>query len=244
MSQKNQEIAGVGILVAAFPEEDAGEQTLKTLKEAKELNYVRFEDVAVIRQDAEGSVHYHETGDMSSGKGAGIGAVIGGVIGILGGPVGIVAAAGAGAIIGGAAAHGDAGFKDESLEQLGVALRPGTSAIALTTSVEFLHAVRKQASDAKIRTTVADLSAQLVAGLDKGKNIALGLTLSADGLAITEVASKEMYTEVVSIIAAKDGVIGDPVIAKEVEQWVVPGDTGGLVTGPGMGVTTKGDLPG
>ncbi len=244
MSQTNQEIAGVGILVAAFPDEEAGEQTLKTLKEAKELNYVQFEDVAVIRQDAEGGVHYHETGDMSSGKGAGIGALIGGVIGILGGPVGIVAAAGAGAVIGGAAAHGDAGFKDESLEQLGVALQPGTSAIALTTSVKFLHAARKKATDAEIRTVVTDLSAQLVAKLDEGKNVALGLVLSEEGLSITEVASKEKYTEVVSIIAAKDGVIGDPVIAKGEEQWVVPGDTGGLVTGTGIGVTSEGDLPG
>lgn len=244
MSQTNQEIAGVGILVAAFTEEGAAEQALKTLKEAKELKYVRFEDIAVIRHDADGGVHYHETGDMSSGKGAGIGAVIGGVIGVLGGPIGIVAGAGAGAIIGGVFAHGDAGFKDESLEQLGVALRPGTSALALTTSVKFLHAARKSTTDAEIRATVADLSAQLVAKLEEGKNVALGLVLSDAGLEIKEVASKEKYTEVISIIAAKDGVIGDPVIAKEEEQWVVPGDTGGLVTGAGIGATREGDLPG
>lgn len=244
MNQKKQEITGVGILVAAFPGEELGEQALKVLEEAKDLKYVYFENAAVIRQDAEGGVHYHETGDMSTGKGSGIGALIGGVIGILGGPPGVVIGAGAGAIIGGTAAHGDAGFKDESLEQLGVALKPNTSAIALTTSDKFLHAARKKASDTQIRTLVADLSAQLVAHLDEGKNVALGLILSEEGLTITEVASKEKYTEVISIIAAKDGVIGDPVIAKEVEQWVVPGDTGGLVTGAGIGATTEGDLPG
>ncbi len=244
MSQTNQEIAGVGILVAAFPEEEAGEQALKVLREARELKYVRFEDVAVIRHDAEGGVHYHETGDMGSSKGAGIGAVIGGVIGVLGGPIGIVAGAGAGAIIGGAAAHGDAGFKDENLERLGTALQPSTSAIALTTSDKFLHAARNKATDAEIRTVVADLSAQLVAKLEEGKNVALGLVLSEEGLTITEVASKKKYTEVISIITAKDGVIGDPVISKEAEQWVVPGDTGSLVTGAGIGYTQEGDLPG
>ncbi len=54
---------------------------------------------------------------------------------------------------------------------------------------------------------------------------------------ITEVASKVKYTEVISIITAKDGVIGDPVIAKEVEQWVVPRETGELLTGEGIGAT-------
>ena len=75
-------------------------------------------------------MHYHETGDMSTGKGAGIGALIGGILGILGGPVGMVLGAGAGAAVGAAAAHGDAGFQDESLETIGVALNPGTSAVA------------------------------------------------------------------------------------------------------------------
>ena len=42
----------------------------------------------------------------------------------------LVLGAGAGAIVGGAAAHGDGGFRDESLSQLGVALKPGTSALA------------------------------------------------------------------------------------------------------------------
>lgn len=244
MSDTKQTIEGVGILVAAFPEEASGEKALKVLKEAKDLKYVRFEDAALIRQDADGGVHYHETGDMSTGKGSGIGALIGGVIGILGGPIGIVAAAGAGAIIGGAAAHGDAGFKDKSLEQLGVALKPNSSAIALTTSDKFLHAVRKQVSDAEIRTAVADLSTQLVAKLEEGMNVALGLVFAGDSLTITEVAVKDNLDDLIGFIAAKDGVIGDPTIAKEEEQWVVPGTTDGLVTGAGLGATHEGNLPG
>ena len=67
-------------------------------------------------------MHYHETGDMSTGKGAGLGALVGGIIGILGGPPGIALGAGAGAAIGAVAAHGDAGFKNGSLDTIGVAL--------------------------------------------------------------------------------------------------------------------------
>lgn len=161
------------------------------MKQAKKQRQIYFEDAAVIRQDAEGGVHYHETGDMSTGKGAGIGAIIGGVIGILGGPTGIVVGAGAGAIIGGAAAHGDAGIDDKGLEQLGVALKPGTSAMALATSGQFLHAVRKEVSDADMRTAVSEVGTELAARLDEGKSVALGLVLTEKGLAATEVAADD-----------------------------------------------------
>ncbi len=60
--------------------------------------------------------------------------------------------AGAGAAIGAAAAHGDAGFKDESLETIGVALQPGTSAVAAITSHDFLKAVQQQVAIEDIRT--------------------------------------------------------------------------------------------
>jgi len=221
MSQTNQTSESVGILIAAFPEEMSAEHALKVLKEAKELNYVYFEDAAIIRQDSDGGVHYHETGDMGTGKGSGIGALIGGVIGILGGPVGIVAGAGAGAIVGGVAAHGDAGFKDESLEQLGVALKPSTSAIALTTSYKFLHKVRKQVSDADMRTAVSNLSTQLAAKLEEGKNVALGLNLSEDGLEVIEITINDKVDDLIGIIAAKDGVIRSNIKKEDPESYYV-----------------------
>jgi uncharacterized membrane protein len=221
MSDKNQDV--VGILVAAFPEEASAEHALKVLEEAKGLNYVHFESAALVSQNAQGEVHYHETGDMSTGKGSGIGAVIGGVIGILGGPAGVVVSAGAGAIIGGALAHGDAGFKDASLEQLGVALKPSTSALALTTSDKFLHKARKASNDTDLRATIATLGEQLVAQLEQGNNVALGLTHTDEGLTIIEVAVKEKLTEFISVIAAKDGVIRVTKVKEEPESYYVPG---------------------
>ncbi len=98
---QQQGIPAVGFLVMAFTDENAADQALDAMKEAKKQQQFYFEDAAVIRQDAKGKVHYHETGDMSTGKGAGIGALVGGVLGILGGPAGVVAGAGAGAAVGG-----------------------------------------------------------------------------------------------------------------------------------------------
>jgi uncharacterized membrane protein len=221
MSKTEQAV--VGILVAAFPEEASAEHTLKVLKEAQDLKYVHFAHAAIISQDAQGAVHYHETGDMTTGKGSGVGALIGGVIGILGGPAGVVVGAGAGAIIGGAVAHGDAGFKDEGLEQLGVALKPSTSALAVTTSDKFLHDVHKARSDADLRTAVANLGAQLVAELENGNNVAFGITHTEDGLTISEVAVNKKLTAFISVIAAKDGVIRNTIVKEEPESYYVAG---------------------
>ena len=46
-------------------------------------------------------------------------------------------------------------------------------------------------NDADMRTAVSTLGAQLLAKLEEGQNVALGIQLSEDGLTITEVAVKE-----------------------------------------------------
>ena len=113
MSDSQQQgVPAVGFLVMAFLDETAADQTLDAMKQAKKQGQFYFEDAAVIRQDAQGKVHYHETGEMARGKGAGIGALVGGIVGVLGGPVGVALGAGVGAAVG-AAASGDKGFRNE-----------------------------------------------------------------------------------------------------------------------------------
>ena len=215
MSEEKQTIAGVGILVAAFPTEDGGVQALKALKQAKKEKKIHFADAAIVSQDAEGGVHYHETKDMSTGKGAGVGALVGGVIGILGGPGGIVVGAGAGALLGGIFAHGDAGYDDDSLEQLATALKPGTSAIALVSSGKFLHIVRKSVSDEDMREALKNLSAELVSKLDENKAVALGLLMTEEGLIMKEVAANDDVVEVIGVVATEDGVLSGAAVATE-----------------------------
>jgi uncharacterized membrane protein len=60
MSEQQEAIAGVGMLVAAFTDEDAGEEALKALKQAKKEQRIYFEEAAVIKQDADGEVHYRD----------------------------------------------------------------------------------------------------------------------------------------------------------------------------------------
>ena len=164
----------------------------------------------------DGKVHYHETGDMSAGKGAGIGALVGGVLGILGGPAGIALGAGAGAAVGAAFAAGDKGFKNESLGTIGVALMPGTSAVAVITSHDFLKAVQQQVAVEDIRAIVADLAAELSTQLAAGKSVAVGVLLTDGGLAIKEIAADAESTQVVGAVITDDAVaVGAAVVTAD-----------------------------
>jgi uncharacterized membrane protein len=205
-TQETQDaVAGVGMLVAAFTDEEAGEEALKALKQARKEGGIYFEEAAVIKQDPDGEVHYHETGDMTTGKGAGIGAVVGGVIGILGGPVGIAVGAGAGALLGGLASKGDAGYDDDSLETLGVALQPGTSAIAIITSSAFLKAMREYADDEQMQAAVAQLGEGISSNLADGNNVALGVLVTEAGVAVKQVTANKDAAHVVAAVSTEDG---------------------------------------
>jgi uncharacterized membrane protein len=215
----------VGFLVMAFLDETAADQVLDAMKQAKAQRHFYFEDAAVIRQDAQGKVHYHETGEMGRGKGAGIGALVGGIVGVLGGPVGVALGAGVGAAVG-AAASGDKGFRNESLGTVGVALKPGTSAIAAITSHDFLRAVQKQVPIDQIRVAVSNLAAELSARLGENKNVAVGLLLTENGLAIKEIAANEKTAEVMGAVITDDAtVVGAAVATADGVAYQIVGAT-------------------
>jgi uncharacterized membrane protein len=238
-----QGIPGVGFLVMAFNDENAGDQVLDAMKQAKKQQQFYFEDAAVIRQDAKGKVHYHETGDMSSGKGAGIGAVVGGVLGLLGGPAGIALGAGAGAALGAAIAGGDKGFRNEGLNTVGTALRPGTSAVAAITSREVLKAVHEQVPIENIRTAVSNLAAELGAQLAAGKDVAIALVLTAEGIAVKKIAADENSAEVVGAVITADAIVaGAAVITAEGAAYEVAAATAeGVVAAEGVVVPEDAD---
>ena len=226
MSDSQQQgVPAVGFLVMAFTDEVAADQMLDAMKQAKAKGQFYFEDAAVIQQDAQGKVHYHETGELSTGKGAGIGALVGGIVGVLGGPVGVALGAGVGAAVG-AAASGDKGFRNESLGTVGVALKPGTSAIAAITSHDFLRAVQKQVPIEQTRAAVGNLAAELSARLGENKNVAIGLLLTENGLAIKEIAANEETAEVMGAVITDDAtVVGAAVATADGVAYQIVGTT-------------------
>ena len=154
-----------------------------------------------------------EHGDMSTGKGAGIGALIGGVIGILGGPAGIAIGAGAGAAIGGVAAHSDAGFSNDTLNKIGIALPAGTSALAVTTSSAFVEEVRKAQTGQESLTMAQQISDEISGNLNAGQDVLMAMVLTEDGVAATKVVSTDEALAVFGIAASEDGVVAGGVAA-------------------------------
>jgi uncharacterized membrane protein len=223
---EEQAVPAVGFMVMAFTEEMAGDQALQAMIQGKKEKTFYFEEAAVIRQDPAGKVHYQETGDIKTGSGAGIGALIGGIIGIFGGPGGIALGAGAGAALGAAMSHGDAGFRDESLNTVGLALKPGTSAVVSITSTAFLKAVQKQVPVENIREFVKNLSQEISNKLNEGKSLALGVVLTENGLAAQEVSVNEKSTEVIVMAVNKDAAMtASAVVTEEGAVYEVAGAT-------------------
>jgi uncharacterized membrane protein len=215
----------VGFIVLAFTNELAAEDALKDMEQARKQHRFHFENAAVIRQDANGDVHYRETGDMPKGGGAGVGALIGGTLGILGGPVGVALGAGAGAALGAAIAKTDDGFKDANLKKVGIALRPDSSAVAVITDNAFLKDFQKQVPETEIRKFVNGLAKEISTRLDEGKNVALGILLTDQGLAIQELAVAGNSSQVVNLLVTNKALLAG--ISAVATEEVKPEKTGG-----------------
>ena len=109
------------ILAASFSSTDGGTRGAGAVAGAFP-DRVGNTAVLVVRED--GQVKFVESKDWGAGRGA----LVGGVIGILGGPIGMIAGGGIGAL---AAKLRDSGFKNDQLEALGKSMTPGSSATVL-----------------------------------------------------------------------------------------------------------------
>ncbi|RXE56763.1 hypothetical protein ABH15_00890 [Methanoculleus taiwanensis] len=103
------------------------------LNEAKNAGLLEGFDIiaqAVVEQDEQGKVHFHEPG--RGGLGAAAGAVAGGLLSLIGGPAGFLAWVVGGAVVGGVAGkYLGRPIKKGDLEDIGNALTPDSSAVLL-----------------------------------------------------------------------------------------------------------------
>ena len=228
----DQGVAGIGLFLAAFVDERGADKALESIKQAKDRGEFYFDDAAVVRRNADGKVFKHETGDMAVGKGAGIGAIVGGVIGLLGGPVGVVVGAGAGAAVGGAAAAHDAGFGEDSLDEIGAALPPGSSALVATTSQAAVEEVRKRADQYERLTLAREIAAEIGSHLQMRQDVLLAMVVTEAGVAAAKVVSSPTELAAFGIVATEEGAVAragvvTPEGAAAVEAVVTPVDDAG-----------------
>jgi uncharacterized membrane protein len=174
MSEEKTEKEGIRII--AFVEEEAADDALEILKHAKKEKTVDFWDAVIIRKDVRGRYFYNETRDLSTPKGAGIGAILGGLIGISAGPAGVVLGSGLGAALGGFIASADSGLKDDRLEDVGHALEPGNSALLIVSSHAYLQAMQEYAGDEDKTAAMHKLTKGISEHMVHGQNAAYHIT--------------------------------------------------------------------
>jgi len=169
MSEKEtQGVPGVGFLVLAFTDEKAADEALRAMKQAKKEKKFYFENAAVVRQDAAGKVHYQETGDIKTGKGAGIGLLAGGAIGLIGGPLGLILWGTTGALAGGVAAKlHDSGIKNDELRKIGDELQPGGSALVVVVHPNWTSTVEQELTAAGAQVSTVGLAAEIAEQLQQ-----------------------------------------------------------------------------
>lgn len=213
--------APVQIIIAAYQEEDAADQALKTLKEAKKEKLIGIENAAVIRKDEDGKLHIKETADMGGGKGAGIGVLVGGAIGLLAGPVGVAAGSALGAAVGGLTAKlYDGGFKDERLRQIGTSLQPGTSAIIAVIEHRWVAEIERELAEEGAEVMTAALAADIHEQLKEGGEVSYTAISDEDSLVAGRIATQDDEAVVSGFIATDEGIVAGAGVAelKESEE--------------------------
>jgi uncharacterized membrane protein len=215
------------IIVAAFQEEDAADDALKALKEAKKEKLISIDNAAVvIRKDEGGKLHIKETADMGGGKGAGVGALVGGAIGLLAGPLGVAAGGALGAAVGGITAKlYDGGFKDERLEEIGGSLEPGTSAIVAVIEHRWVADLERELAEEGANVMTTALAADIAEQLQKGGEVSYTAISGEESVAGGRVATTEDEEVVSGFIATDEGIVAAAGVAELEEPDEGEGDS-------------------
>jgi uncharacterized membrane protein len=121
------------ILAAGFATPDGGSRAVGAI--AGSMGD-KLGNSAVLYVRPDGRAKFVESKDWGAGRGA----LLGGAIGIIGGPLGILAGGGIGALV---SKLRDSGFKNDQLEQLGKSLQPNSSALVVEISSDTIDKAKE-----------------------------------------------------------------------------------------------------
>jgi uncharacterized membrane protein len=140
MSDQSEKSAIYNILAFAFEGRKTANKVVKEIKRSGALDGYDIVAQAVVEQTKKGKVKVHEPG--RGGVGAAVGAAGGGLLALIGGPVGLLAMAAAGGVVGGVAGHylGRPISKGD-LKELGEKLPSDSSAFLLLLEDEYSESV-------------------------------------------------------------------------------------------------------
>ena len=236
---QQQGVPAVGFLVMAFLDETATDQTLDAMKQAKKQGQFYLEDPHGYPARCPGKERYR-AGELSAPAKARASARWSAALrASWAARLALHWAQGSGQPSA-RLLPGDKGFRNESLGTVGVALKPGTSAIAAITSHDFLRAVQKRVHRTDSRSR-EQFGRRTLEQLGENKNVAIGLLLTENGLAIKEIAANEEVAEVMGAVITNDAtIVGAAVATADGVAYQVVGATKEGVTAEVGVITAEG----
>jgi uncharacterized membrane protein len=202
MSDQSESSGVYNILAFTFEGQDTAGQIVKEIKHSGALDGYDILAQAVVEQTPKGKVKVHEPG--RGGVGAAVGVVGGGLLALIGGPVGVLALAAAGGVVGGVAGHYlGRPIKKGDLKELGEQLPPDSSACLLLLEDTYSESVVD---------SMAGYNANVVT-LTVGDELSGQIAQYAAGEAHDDAGNVVAGESVVAADAAGDVVAGSEVVA-------------------------------
>jgi uncharacterized membrane protein len=208
MSDQSESSAVYNILAFAFDGQDTAGQIVKEIKSSGALDGYDIDAQAVVEQTDKGKVKIHEPG--RGGVGAAVGVVGGGLLALIGGPVGVLAMAAAGGVVGGVAGHylGRPISKGD-LKEIGEAMSPDSSAFLLlledTQSEGVVDSMSGYNANVVTLTVGSDLSDQIASYTEGSVSDAEGDVVAAAGGAAADASGDVVAGGEVAAAAGDDG---------------------------------------
>jgi uncharacterized membrane protein len=205
----------VQLIIAAFQDENGADAALKQIQQAKKDGWIRIDNAAVIRRDANDKLHIKDVRDMGGGKGAVIGGVIGAVVGVIFPPA-VLASAGIGAVAGGLIAKfSDGGLPDSRLREIGEALKPGTSAIVAIIEHTWVAEAEAQLAAEGAQVFVNSVKADIAEQLASGHDLSYSAVTTGEAMSLDRVAGNQDEVSASNLTMTSAGLTATSVVANK-----------------------------
>lgn len=218
--------APVQLIVAAFNDPSRAGEIMADLKQGKKEGLIGIIDAAVVVKDGEGKLKVKDAKRRST-RGLITGGVVGGVLGLLAGPVGLLAIGGGaiGALAGKAAGSG----LKSTMEEIGSALTPNSSAIVAVVEHKWVGVLESALAAEGARIAMDAIKEDIAAQLNAGGNVLYTAASGPEAAGVARVAESPAGAQVSGILVSDDGVfIGD---AQFTDEEIVEGEVAVLETG-------------